>query len=168
MQNIKETFVYNTLANMLYTAERIIAKAQAHVAEGKATEVEVMDWKLIDDMLPFVRQIQIVTDNVKGAISRLAKVEAPKYEDNETTLSELLKRIDKTRSFISAISSGEIKDLDTLEIKLPWMPEAMSWTGAQYVNGFVLQNAYFHLITAYAIVRAKGVEIGKMDFIGNI
>ncbi len=175
MQNNKETFVYNSLLKILDTAEVLIHKAQSHVSEGKCTESDIINAKLADDMYPFVKQIQVLTDNVKGSISRLAGVEIPKYEDNETTLAELLSRVEKTRSFIKTINPndiGKIKNnedgVDNMTIKLPWMPEGMSWTGAQYINGFVLQNAYFHLVVAYSIIRMKGVNIGKMNFIGNI
>lgn len=191
----KTTFIYNTLLGMLDTADRIIKKVEAHVAEGKATEAEVMDWKLIDDMMPFVRQIQVLTDNVKGGLSRICNVAAPKYEDNEKTIAELFARVEKTRVFVKTIDINKIgkintcgnkidgaaegedinaseidtaDEVDTMDIKLPWMPEGMSWTGKQYTEGFLLQNCYFHLITAYDIIRSKGVNIGKMDFIGNI
>lgn len=177
----KTTFIYNSLLGMLNTTETILKKAEAYVAEGKATEAEVMDWKLIDDMLPFVRQIQILTDNVKGALCRITNTENPKFEDNEKTIAELFTRVEKTRNFIKTIEIGKTNShineinnangadaVDEMTIKLPWMPEGMSWTGKQYTEGFILQNAYFHLITAYGIIRSKGAQIGKEDFIGYI
>lgn len=180
----KTTFIYNSLLKILDTADTILKKVELHVTEGKATEAEVMDWKLIDDMLPFVRQIQILTDNVKGALCRITNTENPKFEDNEKTIAELFTRIEKTRTFTKTIDVNKIGKInshineinnangadavDAMTIKLPWMPEGMSWTGKQYTEGFILQNCYFHLITAYGIVRSKGVQIGKMDFIGNI
>ena len=172
----KTTFIYNSLLKILDTADTILKKVELHVTEGKATEAEVMDWKIIDDMLPFVRQIQVLTDNVKGGLSRISQVEAPKFEDNEKTIAELFARVEKTRAFVKTINISEIgktnsngdNAVDKIIIKLPWMPEGMSWTGKQYTEGFILQNAYFHLITAYSIIRSKGVQIGKMDFIGQI
>ncbi len=172
----KTTFIYNSLLGMLNTTETILKKVETHVAEGKAIETEVMDWKLIDDMMPFVRQIQVLTDNVKGGLSRISGVENPKFEDNEKTIAELFARVEKTRAYVKSINVDELAKVnsdgasavDTMAIKLPWMPEGMSWTGKQYTEGFVLQNAYFHLITAYNIIRSKGAQIGKEDFIGHI
>ena len=165
----KNIFIYNQLLKMLDTAESIIKKGQAYVEEGKATEAELMEARLIADMMPFVKQIQIISDNVKGAISRMASVENPKMEDTESTFAQLLERIEKTRAFVKTIDADAIStDVDSMTVKLPWMPEGMSWTGKQYFDGFVLQNAYFHVVTAYDILRMKGVQLGKMDFIGNI
>jgi uncharacterized protein len=164
----KEEYIYKVLLRTLETAETIIKKAILHVEEGKCTEEEILNAKLADDMFPFVKQIQILSDNVKGGLARLSDNQVPKYDDTETTLAELLKRIYTTREFVLTINPSDIKDLDNKTITLPWMPEGMSWSASSYAEKFVLQNTFFHLTTAYNIIRMKGVAIGKMDFLGQI
>ncbi len=164
----KEEYIYKVLSRTLDSAETIIKKAAAHVEAGKCSEDEIMNARLTEDMFPFVKQIQILTDNVKGGLARLSNNQVPKYEDNETTLGDLLKRIYMTREFVLTIDPSEIKDLETKNITLPWMPAGMSWSANNYAEKFILQNANFHLVIAYAIIRMKGVEIGKMDYIGEI
>jgi uncharacterized protein len=164
----REEYIYKTLLRGLETAETIIKKAITHVEEGKSSEEEIMTAKLAEDMYPFVKQIQVLTDNTKGALARLCGSQIPKYEDNEATLKDLLKRVYTTREFILTLSLEDMKNINEMEIVLPWMPIGMSWSGDSYADKFIMQNIYFHLVTSYNILRNKGVTIGKMDYLGQI
>jgi uncharacterized protein len=146
----------------------ILEKAATHAETKKIDPSVLINSRLYPDMFPLVRQVQIATDVAKGAVSRLAGLEPPKYEDVETTFPELLARIDKT---IALLESADPKQLDGTEentILLPMHDKTVTFKGLPYLVDFVLPNVYFHVTTVYAILRHNGVEIGKKDFLGNI
>jgi hypothetical protein len=154
-------------ANMLKNLSAILEKAQAH-AEAKKIDPEVLlESRLYPDMLPLVRQVQIASDNAKGAVARLAGVEVPKYEDTEETIADLRARLAKTIDFVESIKPAQIDGSEANDIHLKLGPREVSWKGMQYLLGFALPNFYFHVVTAYDILRHNGVEVGKRDFIGT-
>lgn len=122
--------------------------------------------KLVFDQLNLTRQIQIATDNAKGA-ARLAKMEVPSYEDNEKTVEELKARIDKTVKFLETIKAEDVVGNEDIQVTFAFMPGKYC-TGFEYVTEFLLPNFFFHVTTAYSILRKNGVEIGKPDFIGGL
>ncbi|MDB5975616.1 MAG: hypothetical protein JWR07_2376 [Nevskia sp.] len=145
----------------------ILEKGAAH-AEAKKFKPEVLlNDRLAPDMLPLTRQVQIVTDQVKGCTARLAGVEVPKYDDTEATFEELYARIDKTLAFVNGFKAEQIDGSEAKDITLPSQRGPMEFKGQPYVLFFVHPNMYFHCTTAYAILRHNGVELGKMDFIGK-
>jgi uncharacterized protein len=111
--------------------------------------------------------VQIACDTAKGAVARLAGVEVPKHDDTEQTFPELKARIAKTIAFIKSVKPGQIDGSEDREIALKLGGREMTFKGMQYLLGFVHPNFYFHVTTAYNILRHNGVEIGKRDFIGN-
>jgi hypothetical protein len=130
-------------------------------------EDALMQSRLISDQFPFVRQVQIACDNAKGCAARLAEIENPKHEDTEKTVAELKARIDKTISFIESVKPEQIIGKEAARIGSPyWGDKTLS--GFEYVNYYLLPNFYFHLATAYSILRANGVDLGKADFIGDV
>ncbi len=146
----------------------ILDKAAAH-AEAKKIEPKVLaDTRLIADMFPLARQVQISCDTAKGAAARLAGVEAPKHEDNETTLAELKARVAKTLDFINSIKAAQLAGAETREIVLQFPRVTLKFTGLDYLRKFVLPNFYFHESIAYAILRENGVDLGKGDYLGAV
>jgi uncharacterized protein len=160
--------IYHILLNACEQTLRILEKAEAHVASGASTEESLLHAKLASDMFPFTRQVQIVSDNVKNGVARLAGVEAPVMEDTETTLTALKDRIVRTRKFVEGIAPAALKESEHTPIHLKWMPEGMHYTGSDYATLYIVQNTLFHVVTAYDILRMSGVHIGKSDYIGPI
>ena len=147
----------------------LIDKAEAFAAAKKIDSKVLVDWRIAPDMFPLSRQVQIVTDQAKNGASRLAGVEAPRYEDNEKTLAELKERVAKTAAYIKTLDPKAIDGASEREITFPMGPTNKGrMSGPDYLNHFVLPNIYFHLTTAYAILRGCGVEIGKQDYLGKI
>lgn len=152
---------------MLTNLHGILEKAAAH-AEAKKIDPNIfVNARLAPDMYPLSRQIQIATDMVKGCAARLAGIEVPSYADDETSLPELQARINKTIAFLNSVSAQQIDGTEEKMIHLPMRTRELNFAGQAYLLNFVLPNFYFHLTTAYAILRHNGVEIGKMDYIGS-
>lgn len=152
---------------MLRNLDAILAKAQTHAAAKKIDPAVLIGSRLFPDMLPMVKQVQIATDHAKGAVARLAGVEVPRFEDTEQGFEELRARIAKTIAFVESISSGQMDGAEEREIALRVGGHDLTFKGLPYLLGFALPNFYFHLVTAYNILRHNGVEIGKSDYIGN-
>lgn len=146
----------------------LLAKgAEFATAKGIDESVLVTD-RLAPNMLPLSRQVQIACDMVKGGSSRLAGIEIPKYEDTETTIAQLQARIAKTIAFVQSIPEAKFAGSESRLIKFPVGPtKELELVGDVYLNTRVLPNMYFHITTAYNILRHNGVEIGKNDFLGS-
>ena len=155
-----------TLVKSLNALSGIIDKAAAHCEANKIEQAVMTSQRLFPDMFPFTRQIMIATDMAKGCAARLTSAEAPKYEDTEVTFDELKARIAKTVAFLQSASKEAIDASETkpFEIKLG-NGQVYNFTGHTYLNGWVLPNFYFHVTTAYNILRASGVALGKGDFL---
>ena len=143
-------------------------KAAAFAAAKKIDASVLVNARLAPDMFPLSRQVQIATDQAKNGSARLAGTEAPKYEDNETTIDQLKARIAKTLAYIKGLDARQIDGAADREINFPVGPNKGQMKGDDYLNHFVLPNFYFHITTAYNILRHCGVEIGKRDFLGGI
>ena len=154
-------------ANMLRNLSALIDKAEAHCAAKKIDPSALTTYRLYPDMFPFTRQVQIACDSAKGAVARLAGVEIPKFEDTEQTFPELKARIAKTLDFIESVGAAKIDGSEDKEIVLAMRSGERRFKGMQFLLGHAYPNFYFHVTTAYAILRHNGVEIGKRDFIGN-
>ncbi|HQC29417.1 MAG TPA: DUF1993 domain-containing protein [Methylotenera sp.] len=144
-----------------------ILKKGAAYAEAKNIEPDVLlNARLFPDMYPLVRQVQIATDMSKGAAARLANVEIPKFEDNETTFDELQTRIANTIAFIDSIQPAQLEGSETREVVISVRKVNLTFTGLDYLLKWVNPNVYFHVTTAYNILRHNGVDLGKSDFLG--
>jgi hypothetical protein len=155
------------IAPMLKNLSGLLDKAAAHCTSTGADPATIIESRLAPDMLPFTKQIFIAADMAKGAAARLAGVEIPAYADTETTFAELQARIAKTVAFLESVDVAAVNAADDKAIQLKMGPTAvMDFTGKSYVTTFVLPNVYFHVTTAYALLRMAGVEIGKRDFLG--
>jgi uncharacterized protein len=146
----------------------IIDKAAAHAESKKLDPSALAQARLFPDMFPLTRQVQTTCDTAKAAAARLAGIEAPKHEDNETTLPELKQRIAKTLDFVKGIKASQLEGAETRSIELKGPIRTLNFTGLSYLNHFVLPNFYFHKSIAYAILRHNGVEVGKFDYLGEI
>ncbi len=143
-------------------------KAEAH-AQAKKFETSVyLAARLAPDMLPFSKQIQIACDAAKFGVARLAGVEAPKFEDNETSLAELRERIRKTVEFVRSVPAAAIEGTEDKDVTVPRRDGNIVLKGEFYLKHYVQPNFYFHVTTAYALLRHNGVELGKADFLGAL
>lgn len=147
----------------------VLDKAQAYAEAKRLDPAVLLGTRLFPDMFPLSRQVQSVCDQAKNAGARLSGIEPPKIEDNEKTIAELQARIAKTIAFLKTLDAAKIDGSADREITFPLGPQNKGhMRGSDYLNHFVLPNFYFHLTTAYDILRHCGVEIGKRDFMGNI
>ena len=152
---------------MLGNLSAILDKAAAHAEAKKIDPSVFINARLAPDMFPLSRQVQIATDMAKGCAARLAGIEVPRYEDNESTFAELHARIAKTIAFIESVSVSQIDGSEERQITLKFGSHELNLLGQAYLLDFVLPNFHFHLTTTYAILRHNGVEIGKKDYTGN-
>jgi len=153
--------------NILGNLSNIIDKAQAHVDAYKIDDVTLTSYRLFPDMLPMSKQVQIACDTAKGAVARLAGLDIPVFEDNEKTLAELKARIAKTVAFIQIATPGQIDGTEEKAIVLKRGEKETHYKGMQFLLGHAIPNIYFHVTTAYDILRHNGIPIGKRDYLGN-
>jgi hypothetical protein len=153
---------------LLKNLNSFIDKAVVY-ADGKKIEHNtLLTARLAPDMLHFIKQVQIATDNAKGCVARLAGIEVPKYEDNETTFADLKARLAKTITFLESIKPEQINGSEDKDIELNFGPEhKLQFKGLNYLLNFASFNVFFHVTTAYGILRNNGVDVGKRDFIGG-
>jgi uncharacterized protein len=151
--------------HLLSVLNNILEKAQAFEAAKNINFATLPNMRLAPDMLPLSKQIQITSDIIKGGVARLAGVEPPKWDDNEATLSDLIARVQKTKDFIATFTPEQFVGCEEKEIHLKFGPKEFNFTGENYQLYFVIPNAYFHVTTAYNILRHAGVELGKRDFL---
>jgi uncharacterized protein len=152
--------------HMLGNLAAILDKALAHAEAKKIDPAIFINARLAPDMFPLSRQVQIATDMAKGCAARLAGMEVPSYEDNETTFADLQARIAKTVAFLQSVNDGQINGSEERTVTLKLRGNEVSFKGQPYLLNFVLPNFYFHITATYAILRHNGVDIGKMDFLG--
>jgi len=150
-----------SLIHMLGGLSSVLAKGEAHGG------IDPADARLAPDMLPLKAQVYIATDGAKGCGARLAGVDIPKYEDVETTFPELRARIAKTIAFLKSLDRKAFAGAEGKQIVLKFPNNTFEFNGADYVGKFVLPNVYFHITTAYGILRNKGVALGKSDYLGG-
>lgn len=140
----------------------VLRKGEAH--PGSAGFVEA---RLAPDMLTLAGQIQRASDTAKGCAARLAGVANPGFPDEEKTFADLYARIDKTVAFLQSVKPEQIDGSEAKPIEIKAGPNALTFTGESYLLTFVLPNFFFHVTTAYDILRHNGVAIGKMDYLGR-
>lgn len=153
--------------NILGNLSNILDKAQAHIEAKKLSDASLTAFRLFPDMLPMTTQVQIACDTAKGVVARLSGVDIPVFEDNEKTIAELKARVAKTIAFIQTVSAAQIDGTEDKDIVTKRGEKETHYKGMQFLLGHAVPNFYFHVTTAYAILRHNGVEIGKRDFLGN-
>jgi hypothetical protein len=152
---------------MLGNLSKILDKAAAFVEAKKIDPSVLINARLAPDMFPLSRQVQIASDMAKGGTARLAGAEVPNYLDNETTFPELQARVKKTIEFLQGFKAGQVDGSEDRTVTIKIRGNEMNFKGQQYLLNFVLPNFYFHITTAYNILRHNGLDIGKPDFIGG-
>jgi hypothetical protein len=153
------------LASSLANLSHLLEKGHAHAVARKYDPALLLAARLTPDMFPLTRQVQIATDVAKFGVARLAAVEAPKFEDKEQTFEELRARIARTIDFIKGVPASALEGSEDRAIKVPARERTLEFKGLEYLVRWVIPNAFFHITTAYAILRQSGVEIGKTDFL---
>ena len=155
------------LVNMLTNLSAILDKAQAHVDAKKIDATALTAFRLFPDMLNLSRQVQIASDTAKGVVARLAGVEIPAYADDEVSFADLKARVEKTIAFVSGFTVEQIDGTEDKAIVTKRGDKETHYTGMQFLLGHAMPNVYFHVTTAYNILRHNGVEIGKRDYLGK-
>ncbi len=165
------TYMYTTsipvFKQMLNSLSAILVKAEEYTAEKKFDPIVLLEARLFPDMFPLIRQVQIATDFAKSVSARLAGVDVPAYDDNEQTFAELRARISKTLVFIESLTSEQFEGSEMREIVLrPSTPKEKKMAGQAYLSNYGLPQFFFHVATAYGVLRHNGLDIGKGDFMG--
>jgi uncharacterized protein len=156
-----------TLIRSLDNLVAILAHGAAYAEVKKIDPAVLIASRLYPDMFPLGRQVQIASDVARRGIARLAGLEAPKMEDNETTFAQFSDRLHNTTTYLKTFTPDQIDGSEEKLISLPVGKDTMTFEGMPYILYFVLPNVHFHVTTAYNILRHCGVEVGKMDFLGK-
>lgn len=156
-----------TFIRMLGNLTVVLNKGAAYAEARKIDPVILVNSRLFPDMFPLARQVQIATDGAKGGAARLAGLESPKYEDNESNFPELLARIEKTVAYLKTFTPGQIDGAEERTITLKIGGKQQTFQGLPYLLNLVLPNLYFHITTAYNILRHSGADVGKNDYLGK-
>jgi len=146
----------------------ILDKAAAFAEAKKIDPSVLVNARLAVDMLPLSKQVQIASDAAKGAGARLTGSDVPSFADTETTFPELQARIAKTVDFLKGLDAAQFDGSESKEIVLTLAKGEVTFKGDAYLLNFVLPNFYFHMTTAYAILRHNGLDLGKMDYLGAL
>ncbi len=152
---------------MLENLAAILDKAAAHAQARKIDPAVLVQGRLFPDMFPLSKQVQVASDAAKGGAARLAGMEPPAFEDNETTFAELVARLRKTVDFLRTLKPEQFEGAEDRTVTWKTRAGEKSMQGMPYLLNHVQPNLYFHVTTAYAILRHNGVEIGKGDFLGK-
>jgi hypothetical protein len=152
---------------VLSNLSAILEKSTALATAKKFDSSVLVASRLAPDMLPLARQVQIACDTAKKGAARLAGLEAPPFEDNEKTIEELRTRIAKTIDYLKTIPASAFEGAEERDIKVPAGERTLDFKGLGYLQRWILPNLFFHVTTAYNILRHNGVEIGKRDFLGS-
>jgi len=144
----------------------ILEKGAAHAEARKIDPAVLVQGQLFPDMFPLARQVQVASDTAKYGAARLAGAEAPTYEDNETTFAELIARVRNTAAYVETLKAEAFEGAEDRTVTWQARGKSRSMQGKPYLLHHVLPNLYFHVTTAYNILRHNGVELGKMDYLG--
>jgi len=153
----------HTLGNVSWFLEKAARSAE----QRKFDPGILLAARLAPDMLPLTRQVQIAGDIAKGAVARLAGQEPPRFEDNETSIEQLRARIARTVDFLKSVPASALEGAETRDIKLPAGERTLEFKGLDFLQRWAIPNVFFHVTTAYDILRHNGVELGKRDFLNG-
>jgi uncharacterized protein len=159
-------FSVEVFANTLGNLSRILEKGLAHATQRKFDPDVLLASRLAPDMLPLTRQVQIACDIAKNSVARLAAREPPRFEDSETSIEQLRTRIARTIDYLKSVPASALEGSETRDIKLPVGERTLEFKGLDFLQHWAIPNVFFHVTTAYGILRHNGVELGKRDFLG--
>ena len=153
----------NALGNLSWVLE----KGGNNAAQRKIDPSVLLGARLAPDMLPLTRQVQIACDIAKNSVARLAALEPPRFEDNETSIEQLRTRIARTIDFLEGVPVSALDGAETRDIKVPAGERTLEFKGLDFLQRWAIPNVFFHVTTAYNILRHNGVDLGKRDFIAG-
>ena len=151
------------LTQLLFVMEKGVANAKARAFDTSV----LVSARLAPDMLPFSKQIQLTSDFAKNSMARLAGIDPPKFEDNETTMDELIARVKKTLDYLGTVSAAALEGSEIRDIKIPLRDRTVEFKGLEFLQAWAIPNFFFHYVTAYNLLRHNGVELSKKDFVGS-
>jgi hypothetical protein len=157
------------MTSSLRVLKNLLDKAHAYIEEHGRQEADLLDARLAEDMFPLTRQIQMSADTLKFSAARLSGKldEAPRFEDDETTIAELKARLDRTIAYLESFEASDFEGYETRVVLLPFA-KGFYLDGIDYLHQFAIPNFYFHVVTAYDILRHEGVSVGKRDYLGHV
>ena len=155
------------MSKMLHNLDGWLVKAVAYAESRSFEPNNLVGMRLAPDQFALVRQVQAACDTAKAGVARLAGVEVPSHADTETTIEELRGRIKKTLAFLETVGPDQLKGREDAEVELPFL-DGKKIKGVDYVYELAQPNFYFHVTTAYAILRHAGVDLGKRDYVGSL
>ncbi len=156
------------MSHMLQNLDKIVSRAETY---SQAIDIEpsvLLQARLFPTMRNFIFQIQVATDMAKGCAARLSGTDMPKWSDEEETFADVHARIKKALDFLATFKPEQFEGSETRELELKLGSHTVKFTGQSYLLGFVLPNFYFHMTTAYNLLRHNGLDLGKRDFLGEI
>ncbi len=161
--------LFQQMTSSLHVLKNLLDKASALLEEQNLEQSELLDARLARDMLPLTRQIQMSSDTLKFSAARLSGKldDMPSFEDNEASIAELHTRLDNTIAYLETFSAADFEGFETRAINLPFV-KGFYLDGTDYLHQFAIPNFYFHVVTTYDILRHKGVQIGKRDYLGHV
>ncbi len=168
MQASMYAFSVPVFVKTLGNLSAILAKGAAYAEQKKFDPEVLVNMRLAPDMFPLLRQVRIACDFAKGAVARLAGEDPPQWEDSEVTVDDLQARIERTVAFVQGFDAARFDGAEGRTVTLTIRGEPVEYLGLPYLAHVVLPNFFFHVTTAYDILRHAGVEIGKRDFIGKV
>lgn len=155
------------IIRMLTNLSKIMDKAESQASSKGMSLFDLMEARLAPDMHPFRRQIQIASDGAKTCAARLSGTEPPRFEDTEESFGELKARLVKTIDYLKTVPAEALTGAEDREVTIKTPGREIKMTGRDFATAFAMPNFYFHVITAYDLLRHNGIEIGKMDYLGN-
>jgi hypothetical protein len=162
MYSMSHDVFKKALTQLSFVMEKGVANAKSRNFDPNV----FVGLRLAPDMLPFSRQVQLTSDFAKNSMARLAGIDPPKYEDNETTMDELLARVKKTLEYIDTVPAASLEGSETRDIKIPLRDRTVEFKGLPFLQTWAIPNFFFHYVTAYNLLRHNGVDVGKRDFLG--
>lgn len=157
----------DVFTHSLGSLSAFLAKGQAHAANRKFEPAVLLASRLAPDMFPLTRQVQLACDLAKNSVARLAGQEPPRFPDTEASFEELHARIARTLDYLKGVPAAELEGAETRDIKVPTRDGTLEFKGLEFLQHWAIPNVFFHVTSAYAILRHNGVELGKRDFLGN-
>ena len=168
MSNLVYELAIETMLRSLRNLDAIVTKAEEYVASDKNMSAEsLLQARLYPNMRPFIFQIQVATDTAKGAAARLTGREIPSWPDEETTFADVHARLQKAIDYLSSFTPADFEGAENRKVELRLGPHTVDFNGSSYISSFALPNFFFHVTTAYDILRHNGLAIGKTDFLGG-
>ena len=156
------------MSHMMANLDNIVSKAETYAKDNDIEPSVLLRARLFPNMRDFIFQVQVVTDMAKSCAARLSGSEVPKWADDEETFADVHARIKKAQDFIASFKPEQFEGCEDMEFELKLGSHTVPFTGTSYLLGFVLPNFYFHLATAYNLMRHNGLPLGKRDFLGRI